>query len=193
MTQQDLPAGQGRMSAEARQSSQGAIPGLWLAAAAMTLSAIVCGTWLALGVGAANNPPGAAGSAASELSQVDDKDVDGAVATLDGNAAFVAQFRQSAGCSRPLAWVSLMRGPGQPPAKIRLQSGAYFSPIFDLSDSPARVAIPYPAPYESGHGSLTAFVIGGRAVVALLPAWQVSEQSSSRTRQVVWHPNKRCQ
>jgi hypothetical protein len=131
---------------------------------------------------------------ASELAQVDDHDMNGALSTLIGDAAFVAQFKQRVdSCARPLAWVSLARGSAQTPAKIRLQSGSYFSPVFNVADMPTRVAIPYPAPYEAGQGALTAFDIGGSTVVALLPAWQVSERSAGTTHQVLWHPNKRCQ
>jgi hypothetical protein len=194
MQQRDISAGRGSTSAEATQGKSGGTPGLWLAAAMALLVAVISGTWLASSVATTSQPPSANGLVASELAQVDDQDIDGALTTLDGGAAPTAQFRQRTdGCVRPLAWVTLTRVSTQTPAKIRLQSGPYVSPIFNVAEMPTRVAIPYPAPYETGRGTITAFDIGGDAIVEMLPPWRVSERSTGVTRQVVWHPNKRCQ
>jgi hypothetical protein len=194
MMQQNISAGRGSTSAQATQGKLGGIPGLWQAVAMVLLLAVIGGTWLASSVATTSQTPSANGLVAGALAQVDDEDIDGALTTLDGGPAFTAQFRQRAdGCARPLAWVTLTRISAQTPAKIRLQSGSYVSPVFNVAEMPTRVAIPYPAPYETGRGSITAFDIGGDAVVELLPAWRVSERSTGITHQVVWHPNKRCQ
>jgi len=191
--QRDISIGRASTSVEPMQGNQGAVPGLWLAAVMTVLCSVVSGAWLASGLTTTASPTNMGDLVASELARVDDHDIDGALTTLVGDAAFMAQFKQRAdGCQRPLAWVSLARGSAQTPAKIRLQSGSYYSPVFNVADMPTRVAIPYPAPYEAGHGTLTAFDIGGSTVVALLPAWQVSERSAGIARQVHWHPNKRC-
>jgi hypothetical protein len=192
--QRDISAGQGSTSADATSASQGAVPGLWPAAIIAILCAVVSWTWLATGLTTATAPSSNDDVAASELAQVNDQDIDGALTTLVGDAAFMAQFKKRAdGCQRPLAWVSLARGSAQAPARIRLQSGSYYSPVFTVTDAPVRVAIPYPALYEAGRGALTAFDVGGSAIVALLPAWRVSGQNAGITHQVLWHPNKRCQ
>ncbi|MGA9868046.1 MAG: hypothetical protein WBQ75_16600 [Acetobacteraceae bacterium] len=111
---------------------------------------------------------------------------------MNGSTAFLAQFRQrTGGCPRPLAWVSLGRAAAQPAGTVRLRSGTYFSPVFKLTDIPVRIAIPYPGPYETGHGTLMAMNAGGSAIVALVPAW-VSARGGEATREVTWHPSKRC-
>lgn len=192
--QRDISTGQGSTSADAMPASQDAVPGIWPAVIIAILCAVAGGTWLASGLTTATTPSNKGDLVASELAQVNDQDIDGALTTLIGDAAFVAQFKKRAdGCQRPLAWVSLVRGSAQVPAQIRLQSGSYYSPVFSVTAVPVRVAIPYPAPYEVGHGALTAFDVGGSAVVALLPAWQLAGRDAGITHQVLWHPNKRCQ
>lgn len=129
----------------------------------------------------------------SELAQVDDQDIAAALTTMDGSTAFLAQFKErKAGCRLPLAWVTLVRAPGQPHGTIRFRSGTYFSPVVELSDVPERVAIPYPTSYETGHGALTVMTAGGSAVVALTPALHVSSQSGNATHAVTWHVSNRC-
>jgi len=61
-----------------------------------------------------------------------------------------------------------------------------------VSAKPVRVAIPFPAPYETGHGALTAIDVGGSATISLLPSWRVSAQDGKTTRAVTWHPVKNC-
>ena len=168
-------------------------PGLWVGAIAAVLSGLVTWIWLAGGITATVTPSPAAGAAlVSELAQVNDRDIDGAMTTMTGSAAFLARFKERReGCPLPLAWVSLVRAPGQPPGKIRLRSGGYLSPIFDLSDVPMRIAIPYPAPYETGRGTLTAISAGGNAMVSLIPPWRVSEKGGG-ARDVRWRAGSRC-
>lgn len=178
---------------EARADDQGGVPGLWPAVAVAALSGIVCWMWLMSGAATATAPKGGAEAVLGELARVDDRDVSAALATIDGSTAFLTQFKEHAGsCPRPLAWVTLVSAPGEPPGQVRLRSGRYFSPVFNLSDVPVRVAIPYPSPYETGHGKLTVMDVGGGAVVALLPAWHVSARDGDATREVIWHPGSRC-
>ena len=105
---------------------------------------------------------------------------------------FAAQMKQPRNCGQKLAWITVVRRPGEPAGTVRLRSGSYFSPIFALSDTPMRVAIPYPAPYESGQGSLSVLGTGGEAVVALSPAWRVSPKMGTAERAVTWHPTGSC-
>jgi len=141
----------------------------------------------------AAKPEAGAQAVVSELANVDDQDVTAALTTINDSAGFLAQSKQRAGgCPLPLAWVSVALAPGQPAATVRLRSGSYFSPVFNLSDVPVRVAIPYPAPYETGHGMLTAMDAGGAAIIALLPAWHVPAQTGDATRAVTWRIGNRC-
>lgn len=190
---QDLETRQPTTAAGARGGDKGDFPGLLPATAVAMLSAIVCWIWLISSAGTAMTPEGGGEVVTSELAQVDARDVAAALTTMDGSTDFLTQFKDRAtGCARPLAWVTVARAPGQPAGTVRLRSGTYFSPIFDLSDVPLRVAIPYPNPYEAGHGTLTAMEVGGSATVALLPAWHVSAQSGGATREVTWHVSNRC-
>jgi hypothetical protein len=138
-------------------------------------------------------PERSAGAIVSDLAQVDDQDVTAALTTMSGSAAYLEQFKARAGgCPRPLAWVSLVRTTGEPAGTVRLRSGTYFSPTFNLSDMPVRVAIPYPGPYEAGRGVLMAMNAGGSAIIALLPAWHMSAQGGEGTREVTWRISDRC-
>jgi hypothetical protein len=190
--QQESETRRFRTVAGSQAGSQGGMPGLWPAAAMAALSAIVCWIWLA---SSAATDKGQTGGEAvvSELAQVDVRDLADALTTMNGSDAFLAQFKQRAGgCPQPLAWVSVARTPGQPPGTVRLRSGGYISPTFSLSDVPMRVAIPYPGPYEAGHGRLAALDAGSSATIALRPAWHISAQADGAMREVTWHPRKRC-
>jgi hypothetical protein len=165
------------------------IPGLWPAAGIALVAALL--TWILLGYITTSSAPGATEVAASQLAQVEDTDLAEALTTMSGDGAFLARFKKNAKeCPSPLAWVSVVGAPGQPPSVIRLQSGTYFSPLFKISETPVRVAIPYPAPYETGHGSLMA--VGGSATIALQPAWHVNAPAGAVARNVIWRVNDRC-
>jgi hypothetical protein len=174
-----------------RRKNRSAPPGIGLTIAIAVISGVVCWFWLASGRA---NPPNPAAPNVSELTEVDEPDIADALTTMSSPNAVLAQFRQSqdGSCRRPIAWVSLVSAPGEPPSHIRLISGSYYSPNFEVSATPVRVAIPYPAPYETGHGVLTAIDVGGSATVALLPAWRVSAQDEKTSRAVIWHPVKSC-
>jgi hypothetical protein len=174
-----------------RRKSQGAAPGTGSAIAIAVISGIIC--WFWLGSGRAN-PFKPTASDGSDLTEVQEPEVPGALTTMRVQNAVLAQFQEAkeGGCRRPLAWVSLVSAPGEPPSRIRLISGTYYSPIFEVSAVPVRVAIPFPAPYETGHGTLTVIDVGGSATISLLPAWRVSAQDGKTTHAVTWHPVKSC-
>jgi hypothetical protein len=175
----------------ARRKNHGPSPGIGLTMAIAVISGIVCWFWLASGRA---NPLKPTAPNVSELTEVEEPEVGGALTTMSVSNAVLAQFREGkdGGCRRPLAWVTLVSAAGEPPSRIRLISGNYYSPSFEVSATPVRVALPFPAPYETGHGTLTAIDVGGSATVSLLPAWRVSAQDGKTTRAVTWHPVKNC-
>jgi hypothetical protein len=185
-----LPDTEARHSAP-RRKNRSALPGMGLTIAITVISSVVCWFWLAAGRA---NPLKPTAPNVSELTEVEDREVAGALTTTSLPNSVRAQFREGkdGGCRRPLAWVSVVSAPGEPPSRIRLISGAYYSPIFEVSATPVRVALPFPAPYETGHGTLMAIDVGGSATIALLPAWRVSAQDGKTTRAVTWHPVKSC-
>lgn len=166
-------------------------PGIAPSVAMLVISGVVCWFWLASGRAdsAKSVPPNM-----SELTEVTEKDIADALTTMAPSNGPLARFREAKDgtCRQPLAWVSLVSPPGEPPSKIRLISGSYYSPVIEVSATPVRVAIPYPKPYEAGRGALTAVDIGGSATIALLPAWRVSAADGQTTREVVWHPVDKC-
>ena len=156
--------------------------------ASAVISGVICWFWLA--PGRTNQPQ----TKVSDLTEVAEPDITGALTTVNLPEAVLARFREAKddSCRWPLAWVSVVSPPGEPPSRIRLISGTYFSPIFEVSATPVRVALPFPAPYETGRGTLTAVDIGGSATVSLLPAWRVSATDGRTTHAVTWHPVKNC-
>jgi hypothetical protein len=181
---------------EARRSvpqrkNQSAPPGIGLTITIAVISGVVCWFWLTSGRA---NPAKTTAPNVSDLTEVEEPEIAGALTTMNLSDAALALFREGkdGGCRRPFAWVSLVSAPGEPPSRIRLISGTYYSPIFQVSDTPVRVALPFPAPYETGHGALTAIDVGGSAAISLLPAWRVSAPDGKTTRAVTWHPVKNC-
>lgn len=174
-----------------RRKKQSAPPGIGLTMVIAVISGVVCWFWLVSGRA---NPLKPTAPNVSDLTEVQEREVAGALTTMSLSNAALAQFREGkdGGCRRPLAWVSLVSAAGEPPSHIRLISGTYYSPSFEVSATPVRVALPFPAPYETGHGTLTAIDVGGSAAISLLPAWRVSAQGGQTTHAVTWHPVKNC-
>ena len=174
-----------------RKQNHRALPGMGLATVITVISGVICWFWLASGRA---NPLKPVDPNISNLTEVEEREVTGALTTVSAPNAALAQFREGkdGSCRRPLAWVSLVSAPGEPPSRIRLISGTYFSPLFEVSATPVRVALPFPAPYETGHGTLTVIDVGGSATISLLPAWRVSAQDGKTTHAVTWHPVKSC-
>jgi hypothetical protein len=82
-----------------------------LTIAIAVISGVVGWFWLASGRANLLAPNG------SELTEVQERDIAGALTTMAPNPG-LAQFReaQDGRCRRPLAWVSLASAPGEPPA-----------------------------------------------------------------------------
>jgi hypothetical protein len=172
-------------------SRRGTMPGALPAVAGVALSAALCWVWL--GNGSDRAASAASSATVSELSEVNELVIPDALTTMVGSTAFLAQFKDdSSKCRQPLAWVSAEAAPGAKPTAIRLRSGSYISPVFTLSTRPVRIAIPYPAPYEAGHGSLTIIGATNKTVIALSPPWRSPEGASQAIVQVHWVPTKTC-
>jgi hypothetical protein len=174
-----------------RRKNQSAPPGIGLTVTIAVISGVVCWFWLASGRA---NPDRITAPNISGLTEVEEPEIAGALTTISLPNAELAQFREGkdGGCRRPLAWVSVVSAPGEPPSKIRLISGNYYSAIFEVSAAPVRVALPFPAPYETGHGTLTAVDVGGSTTISLLPSWHVSAKDGTAARTVTWNPVKHC-
>ncbi|HEX9199400.1 MAG TPA: hypothetical protein VF865_07565 [Acidobacteriaceae bacterium] len=81
-------------------------------------------------------------------------DINAALPTLDP-ATSKAAVDDAKNCKAPLAWVTLTQRPSGHGGMVRVRSGQYVSPPINLTTTPQRVAVPYPAPYPAGRGVLT--------------------------------------
>lgn len=171
--------------AGARSASK-AVPGMGTAVLVAGLSALGFGYW------AEASPSAAAATDVARMAEVSPQDVPAALDTVEGSAGQLARFKDPEACNARLAWVTVMRGPGQPAGRIRLQSGSYKSPVFELTEAPARVALPYPAPYAAGRGAISVIGTTSDAIVALTPPWRVRAQGGAQVRQVTWTPVGPC-
>jgi hypothetical protein len=176
-----------RSSLAGTQSQPARVPGAWQAAAIAALSALLFGYWAA----SADKAVGAS-AAVSRIADVAPQDVSAALETIAWSPEQLARFREREACGRRLAWVTIAHGPGQPPGRIRLQSGTYTSPAFEITDAPVRVALPYPAPYETGHGAISVIGTTTDAIVALTPPWHVPVQDGLHAQDVTWTPVAGC-
>lgn len=171
------------------RSGLGRVPGIWSA-----LAVLVASAGLFSYVGLTRSTPETTQTAAgqSQLAEVAPADMPDALKTVDESPDQLKQFKDGEACRSRLASITLARDPGQPAGRIRLQSGHYISPAFDLSDAPVRVALPYPAPYAAGHGTIS--VVGSTASVqvALTPPWHVQPQGGWQARNVTWTPVGGC-
>jgi len=165
------------------------MPGLLPAAVVSILAAGVTLAWLMTGATAEGN----ASAATSDLAPVAERDLEDALGTMAGSPAYLAQYRKGAdGCAVPLAWVAVSSPGAASNAMVRIKSGGYFSPEFRISEVPVRVAIPYPAPYDSGHGTLTVMHGGSDLLLTLRPAWHIGGQGNMASHRVAWPVSKQC-
>ena len=81
-------------------------------------------------------------------------DINAALPTLDPGTS-KASVDDAKNCKAPLAWVTLTQRPGGHGGMVRVRSGQYLSPPINLTTTPQRIAIPYPAPYPVGRGVLS--------------------------------------
>lgn len=81
-------------------------------------------------------------------------DINAALPTLDPGTSKAA-VDDARNCKAPLAWVTLTQRPSGHGGMVRVRSGQYLSPPIQLTTTPQRIAIPYPAPYPVGRGVLT--------------------------------------
>ena len=128
----------------------------------------------------------------SDLSIVAVADVGAAVQTI--NPAESAQLAAAArNCTVPLARLTMVKLPGATGGSIRIRSGNYVSPLFQVTDAPQQVAIPFPGPYPLGHGVIGVEGDANGAVISLRPRWMVTTVKGSAVRNVVWKTGNPCQ
>jgi hypothetical protein len=135
--------------------------------------------------------PGLAGDAEPTLSVLSPADIATALPTLDPATSKTA-VEDAKACKAPLAWVTLMKRPGSRGGVVRINSGLYLSPPFQLTDAPQRIAIPYPAPYPTGRGVLSLVGDADEVWFHLTPGWFVPSVNGAASINVHWKPGAPC-
>lgn len=114
-----------------------------------------------------------------------------AALSLDPNAGRQA-LDEARQCKVPLAFVTIAAAPGEQPGRIRIRSGSYLSPNITITNSPRRVAVPYPAPYATGRGVITVEGAARGLNVWLVPGRSFASLNGVEAINVVWTPKNPC-
>jgi hypothetical protein len=188
MTEQSAAAGPGPAAAgpdpDKEKSSRAPLIGgaIALIGGALTVGALMLAS-------PSSNPTPAAN--ASSLTIVATSDIAAAASTID--PAVSAQLAAEAkDCKVPLVQLTISKIPGTAGGTIRVRSGNYLSPPFEVTDTPQRVAVPFPAAYPVGKGVMGIEGNASGVSVALYPAWKVQTLNGSAFRNVVWTPGNPC-
>jgi hypothetical protein len=134
---------------------------------------------------------GPAGDGEPTLSALAPTEVTTALPTLDPATSKTA-VEDAKSCKAPLAWVTLLKRPGSRGGMVRISSGTYLSPPFQVTDAPQRIAIPYPAPYPTGRGVLSLVGDADEVWFYLTPGWFVQTLKGTASINVHWTPGNPC-
>jgi len=128
---------------------------------------------------------------ASEISTIDPVDLAAAGTTLaaENQAALIGEAKT---CRAPLAVLTLSRAAGADGGVIRIRSGSYLSPAFRVGDAPQRIAIPFPAPYAAGRGTLSVEGEATGVQLTLFPTWSAANLAGKGVINLVWHTDRPC-
>jgi hypothetical protein len=125
------------------------------------------------------------------LSSVAQRDLGEAATTLAPSAAG-GLVEDAQRCKVPLASMTISKGNAALGSTIRIRSGSYVSPYFNITDSTQRVAVPYPAPYGSGAGTIIIEGNATGAIVGLTPTKRIVELPGSQSIPVTWRVKNPC-
>jgi hypothetical protein len=181
-------AGAGASAASgARQKTAGGFAALLLSAIVVPcVGGLLAALLIAFALGQSDGA-----SQAGTLAQVAPSEIAQASLTLDLRTAQQV-VTDAKSCKAPMAYVTIAKESGARGGVIRIQSGSYVSPPFQVTDAPSRVAIPFPAPYPSGAGAISILGSASGLAVSLTPTWRVDTLNGSAQRNVVWTPGKAC-
>jgi hypothetical protein len=135
-------------------------------------------------------PSGPAGDEPA-LSALAPTDITTALPTLDP-ATSKAAVEEAKSCKVPLAVLTVAKRPGSRGGMVRLRSGSYLSPPFQLTDTPQRIAHPFPGPYPTGRGVLSLVGDADEVWVHLTPGWFVQTLRGTASINVHWTPRNPC-
>ncbi len=126
-------------------------------------------------------------SGKTTISSVEQADLDAASGTLTPAVAG-GLIDDAKHCRVPLASMTIAKGTAQAAGSIRIRSGSYVSPWFNLTDNVQRLAVPYPAAYGSGSGVIVVEGDASGAVVGLTPTKVMVDLPTAVNIPVWWSP-----
>jgi len=125
------------------------------------------------------------------ISFVAQRDI-GAAATTLTPAAAGALVEDAERCKIPLVSLTMAKGSAALGSTFRIRSGSYVSPYFIVTEGIQRIAVPYPAPYGSGAGTLVVEGNATGAILGLSPTKALIELPGSQSIPVVWRAVSPC-
>jgi hypothetical protein len=130
-------------------------------------------------------------SSSPRIYAVDQRDINDAAATLTQSVAggLVDDAKR---CRVPLAVLTVAKGTAQVGSNFRVRSGSYVSPYFTVADGIERIAVPYPAPYGQGSGTLVIEGNATGAILGLTPTKTLNNLPEPQSIQVVWRAVSPC-
>ena len=180
-------AGEGSDQAKTEHaaSAKGAGRAFAAAVVGVIVTGIVAGGILAGPHGLAVSPHGA------EMATVAVSDLDAAQFTIApaSQGTLVAGARS---CQAPLGVLSLSTTDSARSGYVRIHSGSYASPYFPVSNIPQRIALPFPAPYATGHGVIVVEGSATDVLLSLTPRLFDAHQVGLKQIPVWWPTDKPC-
>ncbi len=125
------------------------------------------------------------------LNFVAQRDIGAAAATLTPSAAG-ALVEEAQRCKIPLASLTIEKGTAAIGSTIRIRSGSYVSPYFTITEGMQRVAVPYPAPFGTGSGTMVIEGSANGAIVGFSPTRKMIDLPGTQSVPVVWRPVNPC-
>jgi hypothetical protein len=134
---------------------------------------------------------GIGASGQTTLSSVEQGDLDAAAGTLNPAVAG-GLIDEAKHCRVPLVSMTIAKGTAQAGGSIRIRSGNYVSPWFNVAEGVQRIAIPYPSPYGSGSGVLVVEGDAAGTILGLTPTKVMIDLPTAVSIPVVWRPKSPC-
>jgi hypothetical protein len=184
--------GSGKPDSPAPRKSPSALGAVAVVLVGAAITGALVGTVVAPGrVGSGSQVSEGASGSEPMLDKVAPSEIAKAIVTLDPTVSEQVAADAKA-CKAPIAWVTLTRQPGTTGGLIRIRSGAYLSPAFQATDVPQRIAMPYPAPYQTGRGVLWVIGEGNGIEIDLYPGWHAPSLNGTAPINVIWTPKDPC-
>ena len=156
----------------------------WLALLIGLCGGLLTGAGIAAAHWASSEPEG------QELQRIAAEDVEAAAQSLvAGSAAALVEGAKA--CTKPLG-VLVVHATGRGSGNVRFHSGTYVSPYIRLGPRAERVALPFPAPVEAGHGQIIMDNNSDGADVFLSPGFRAGAGPSRRVIAVHWNAKAPC-